>query len=663
MSKVFELRVEGGIGVVTFSVPGETMNTWSEVAFRSFNDVLSDLEQEKGLRGAIFISGKPDNFLAGANLKQLSQLESREEARQVIEQFLHSFNRLTALKFPTLAAVHGYCLGGGLEFALACTAIIAKEGKTSLIGLPECNVGLFPGGGGTQRLPRLIGYPAIELIVKGTMLPAAKAKELGILDRLVPPEADLLTEAKAFLEELLSGKFKLNRPTYDFSELDEKVELARQGLLKATRGRELPGPLGALKSIREGLKLSLAEGLVREKDNFIEVVLTNEAKGSINTFFLKTMTDKPKSLMTKGFVPKELKKLVVLGLGTMGRGIVVDSLRHTKIKVVAVDLPEALAPGKAAVEKVLAGMIEKKKLREPLEALMGRLEVVSGYGACRDADLIIEAVFEDLKLKEALYREVSSLAGPEVIIASNTSSIPINSMAPFVAHPERFAGLHFFSPVWLMQLVEIIRGKDTAQDTVDNLLNYAALIQKRPLVCGDYPGFVVNALLSPYIMLSLKYLEEGNSIEKIDQALRDFGMPVGPIQLIDGVGIDVPYKVSLGKGEVQETLRQVVESGRLGLRKSGRGFFLADGSVDPEVLPLIAARAPRELSPVEIRQGLLSAMVKVGKTLLDLGIVQDPKFIDVGMIWGVGFPADKGGPLKWSDLTGLSKELFGGNFY
>lgn len=663
MSKVFELKVADGIGVVTFNVPGETMNTWSEVAFTSFNEALTDLEQEKGLRGAIFISGKPDNFLAGANLKQLSRLESREEARQVIEQFLHSFNRLTALKFPTLAAVHGYCLGGGLEFALACTAILAKEGKTTMIGLPECNVGLFPGGGGTQRLPRLIGYPAIDLILRGTMLPAAKAHELGIVDRLIPPEGDLTGEARAFLEELIAGKVALKRPTHDFSEIDAAILLARQGMLKATRGRELPGPGGALRAIQEGLKVSLAEGLVIEKDVFVEVVLTNEAKGSINTFFLKTMTDKPKALMTKGFVPKELKKLVVLGLGTMGRGIVVDSLRHTKIKVVAVDLPEALAPGREGVEKILAGMIEKKKLREPLEDLMNRFDVLSGYDTCRDADLIIEAIFEDLKLKEALYRELSSIARPEAIIASNTSSLPINSMAAFVTHPERFGGLHFFSPVWLMQLVEIIRGDDTSQDTVDNLLHYAALIQKRPIVCRDYPGFVVNALLSPYIMLSLKYLEEGNSIEKIDKALTDFGMPVGPIRLIDEVGIDVPYKVSLGKGEIQQTLKNVVESGRLGLRKSGKGFFLADGSVDPEVLPLIAAGERREISPEEIRRGLLTEMVKVGKTLLDLGIVADPRFIDAGMIWGIGFPADKGGPLKWSDLTGLSKELCGRDFY
>ncbi len=663
MSEIFVLELEGNIGIVRFSVPGETMNTWSDLAFMSFNRVLTQIEEDKSLRGVIFISGKPDNFLAGANLKQLSQIASREEARHVMDQFHGSFDRLAALSIPTLAAVHGYCLGGGLEFALACRAIIARDGKTTLIGLPECNVGLFPGGGGTQRLPRLIGYPAVDLILNATMLPASRALELGILDRLVPSEADLLTEAKGFLADIITGKTVLKRPNQDLSQIDLVIAKARQQALQLSRGRELPGPMGALKSIQDGVKVSLAEGLIIEKENFVAVVLTNEAKGSINTFFLKTMTDKPKSLMTKGFTPKDINRLVVLGLGTMGRGIVVDTLRHTKMMVTAVDIPEALTAGREGVKKILQGMAEKKKLREPVDDLLSRLEVVSGYEACRKADMIIEAVFEDIKIKEAVYREVSALAGPEVIIASNTSSIPINSMAPFVLHPERFGGLHFFSPVWLMQLVEIIRGEKTGQNTLDNLLHYAALIQKRPIICRDYPGFVVNALLSPYIMLSLQYLEEGNSIEEIDSALTDFGMPVGPIQLIDSVGIDIPYKVALGKGEKQDTLKNMVAAGRLGLRKSGRGFFLPDGKADPEALPLIAKRPRRAMTAAEIRQGLLKEMVKVGKHLLELGIVTDPRFIDVGMIWGVGFPADSGGPMKWADLTGLSKELWGRNFY
>lgn len=665
MGKVFNLvREETGIVVITFDVVGEKMNTWTEDAFAGFDQVMRELETAKGCRGVVFISGKPGNFLAGANLKLISQIESAEEVRRTVDLFHGSFNRLSALGIPSVAAIHGHCLGGGLEFALACTGRIAKEGKTTLIGLPECNVGLFPGGGGTQRLPRLIGYGAFELILKGTMLPASKAYEMGIIDRLIPADGDLLMEAKSFLEAIIAGKADLKRPVQDFSQIDGVAEMAKAGILKATKGREIPAPILALKSMHDGLKLSLTEGLEVEKKNFIEVVLTKEAKGSINTFFIKGMTDKPQAMMTKGFVPKPLNKVAVLGFGTMGRGIIIDILRNTQLPVLVKDIPEALEPGKAFVRKILDGMAEKKRLKEPVDAILGRLSMTSDYiNAFSEADIIIEAVFEEIGVKKQVYGELSKWVREDCIVASNTSSIPITSMAPFVAKPERFGGIHFFSPVWLMQLVEVIRGEKTAQETIDNLLNFAGLIRKRPIVCIDNAGFVVNAMLFPNLINAFEYVEQGNAIEKVDRAMTRFGMPVGPIRLTDEVGIDIPYKALVGMGIRQDTLKNVVEAGRLGLKKSGKGFFLKDGSVDPEVLPLIAKRPPQEASEEEIQLGLLTTMVQVGRDLLDRKIVDDVRMIDVGIIWGLGYPADKGGPMKWADLTGLSQKLYGKNFY
>jgi 3-hydroxyacyl-CoA dehydrogenase/enoyl-CoA hydratase/carnithine racemase len=665
MGKIFDLKVEdGGIGVVRFDVAGDAMNTWTDKAFLSFDELMGELDRTPGITGLIFISGKPDNFFAGANLKMIGEIGKGEEARDMLNLFHGSFAKLNAFKFPSVAAIHGYCLGGGLEFALACTARVAKEGKSTLIGLPECNVGLFPGGGGTQRLPRLIGYGAIEMILKGTMLPAAKAYEAGVVDRLVPADGDLLAEAKKLVLEINAGTASLKRLTHDFSQIDAVADMARQGILKATKGRYIPGPFLALKSIQEGLKVSLEEGLKKEIDNFVEVVLTPQAKGSINTFFIKGMTDKPKTMMTKGFQPKPLNKIAVLGFGTMGRGIAIDILRNTQVPVLVKDIPEALEPGKAFVRKTLDGMAEKKRLKEPVDAVMGRLTVVSEYtDAFKDLDLVIEAVFEDINVKQQVYEELCKVVKDDCVIASNTSSIPIAAMAKFVTHPERFGGIHFFSPVWLMQLVEVIQGEQTSRETIDNLLNFSALIRKRPIVCRDNAGFVVNALLFPMLIETFRYLEEGNAIEKIDKAMLDFGMPVGPIRLTDEVGIDIPYKIFKGMGIRQETLANVVESGRMGLKKSGKGFFLKDGSVDPEVLPMIAKRAPRDLTPEQIQDGLLEAMVKTGKDLLERKVVDDVRMIDVGMIWGVGFPADKGGPMRWADLTGVSKKLFGKNFY
>ncbi|MBA4423173.1 MAG: hypothetical protein C0390_08755 [Syntrophus sp. (in: bacteria)] len=665
MGKVFNLvREETGIGVITFDVVGEKMNTWTEDAFSGFDQVMHELETTKGVRGVVFISGKPENFLAGANLKLISQIESADEVRGTIGLFHSSFNRLCAMGIPSVAAIHGHCLGGGLEFALACTGRIAKEGRTTLIGLPECNVGLFPGAGGTQRLPRLIGYGAFELILKGTMLPAAKAHEMGIIDRLIPANGDLLNAAKAFLEEIIAGEASLKRPAQDFSQIDSVAEMARAGILKATKGRELPAPMLALKSMHEGLKRSLAEGLEIEKRNFVEVVLTKEAKGSINTFFIKGMTDRPQAMMTKGFVPKPVNHVAVLGFGTMGRGIIIDILRNTQLPVLVKDIPEALEPGKAFVRKILDGMAEKKRLKEPVDVMMGRLSMTSDYiDAFKETDIVIEAVFEEIGVKRQVYGELSKCIREDCIVASNTSSIPITSMAPFVLKPERFGGIHFFSPVWLMQLVEVIRGEKTAQETIDNLLNFAGLIRKRPIVCRDNAGFVVNAMLFPNLINALTYIEEGNAIEKVDRAMTRFGMPVGPIRLTDEVGIDIPYKAFVGMGIRQDTLKNVVGAGRLGLKKSGKGFFLKDGSVDPEVLPLIAKRSPHERTEEGIQLGLLIAMIQVGKDLLDRKIVNDVRMIDVGIIWGLGFPADKGGPMKWADLIGLSKKLYGKNFY
>ena len=662
--KIFHLEKQGNIGVVTINVPGQVINTWTEEAVAAFLSLLEVLEKAGDLSGVVFISAKTGNFHAGADLNMLNKLTDKQETAKALDIFHGAFKRLAALTFPTLAAIEGQCLGGGMEFALACTARIAKNSKATIMGLPECSLGIFPGAGGTQRLPRLIGLPAIEPILRGTIFAVADAHKLGIVDKLIAEDQDLLTEAINLMNEIVSGKYVIERPVHDFSNIDQVAEIARQGVLKVTRGREIPGPMLAIKSIQDGLKVSLDQGLEIEKNNFVEAVLSNQAKGSIHTFFLKTMSDKPRSLMSKGFEPKPINKVAVLGFGTMGRGIVIDILRGTKLPVVVKDVAQALEPGKAFVRKILEGMAQKKKLKASVDDLMNRMIATPEYGDhFQDVDLVIEAVFEDIKVKEQVYAEICNAVSTDTIIATNTSSIPLDSMAKFVVRPERFGGLHFFSPVWMMQLVEVVRGAETSQETVDNLLNFVAALRKRPLVCRDNPGFVVNAVLFPYFMTAMEFLETGTTIEDIDRAFLQFGLPVGPIRLTDEVGIDLCFNVIKGRKLEQITLKNLVEAGRLGLKKSGKGFFLQDGKVDPEVLPLIFRKDERKTTAQDMQSRVLTDMVKVGQDLLNRGIVDDPRMIDIGMIWGVGFPADKGGPLKWADLTGLSRDLFGKNFY
>ncbi|MGC8907074.1 MAG: 3-hydroxyacyl-CoA dehydrogenase NAD-binding domain-containing protein [Desulfomonilaceae bacterium] len=662
--KVFRLSQDAGIGVVTIDAPGRPMNTWTEEAVTGFFALLDALEKNSALSAVIFVSGKPGNFHSGADLKLLETMDNKEETAKALDVFHTAFKRLAALPFPTVAAIEGHCLGGGLEFALSCTARIAKASKSTLLGLPECTLGIFPGAGGTQRLPRLIGIPAFELILKGTMFPAEKALELGVIDKLVPQEGDLLAEAIEFAKGIADSKVSLNRPTHDFSAIDQVAEFAKKEVLKVTRGREIPGPMMAIKAMQEGLKVSLDKGLEIEKNLFVEVILTPEAKGSIHTFFLKTMSDKPRSMVRKDFTPRPINKIGMLGFGTMGRGIVIDILRNTTIPVIVKDVEQAWEPGLAFIKKILEGMAAKKKLKAPVEDLLARVSFAKEFGPeWGEVDLVIEAVFEDLKVKEQVYTEISRCVSDQCIIATNTSSIPLHKMQPYVSNPTRFGGLHFFSPVWLMQLVEVVKGDQTSPDTVDNLVSFAASIRKRPIICKDNPGFVVNAVLFPYFMDALSFLESGTPIEAVDEAFVKFGMPVGPIRLLDEVGIDVGYNVIKGRGLEQETLKRVVEDGRLGLKKSGKGFFLADGSVDPSVLPLIVIKETKKLSQEDMQMKVLTDMVTVGKDLLDRGIVTDPRMVDIGMIWGTGYPPEKGGPLKWSDLIGLSEKLFGKNFY
>ncbi len=664
--KVFNFELENGIGIVTMDVPGQQMNTWTEEALNEFFDLIVTLEAKEGLKGIVLISGKQHNFHSGANLKFLEQFQNRQELSEALDRTHRAFNRLEQARFPSVAAIHGHCLGGGYELALACTARVAKESKTTLIGLPECLVGLFPGGGGTQRLLRLIGYPAFELILSGKYLTAGQAYEQGMIDGLVKPDDDLLSEAKALLISVIEEKAELKRPMIDFSEVDSVAETARKQALKATRGRELPGPMLAIKAMQQGAKLPLDKGLEVEKGLFMDVALSREAKGSIHTFFLKTETDRPLSKLPRGFEAKPINKAAILGFGTMGRGIAIDILTRMSIPLVVKDTPQALENGQKFLQKILGGMAEKNRLKVPVDDLMNLLIPITGFNEeFNDVDLVVEAVYEDPKVKENVYTELMNHISENCLVASNTSTIPISKMSVSVDKPERFAGAHFFSPVWKMELLEIIRGKESSDDTIFNLVSFAAAIKKRPVICKDNPGFIVNAMLLPYFLKIYELLEKGVSIELIDRSMTAFGMPVGPIRLIDEIGIDVHYKAFHALGlHPPKILENVIKDGRYGLKKSGKGFFLEDGSVDPGVLSLIEVKEDsREFTMEEVQDEFYGALVKKAIELLEESIVDDPKDIDVAMIWGVGFPPDKGGPLKWADLTGMSGKLFGNSFY
>jgi len=421
----------------------------------------------------------------------------------------------------------------------------------------------------------------------------------------------------------------------------------------------------AIRSIRDGVKVDLKKALELEIKYFAECVQSNQAKGSIHTFFLRNITDKPRGMMSKGFQPKEIKKAAVIGLGSMGQGIVIDILRQMQIPVVVKDNPEALESGREFIYKTLSGMAEKKRLKSPVNDLMALLTVTSEYSDdFKDVDMAAESVSENTKVKKAVYGELCNIVPDDCILASITSSIPITELAMGVKNPGRFIGCHFFSPVWRMELLEIIKGKETSRDTIDNLLNFSAAIRKRPIICHDNPGFIVNAILFSMLQNAFDMLEKGVAIEQLDKAMESYGMSVGPVKLLDEVGIDIPYNVMKANNmKIHATFENIIKDGRYGLKKGGRGLFLKDGRVDPDVLPLILIKEKHSMSDEEIQDAFFTAMLKTSKELLDKKVVENPYHIDIGMIWGAGFPFDKGGPLKWADLIGKSSELFGKTFY
>lgn len=663
MGQIFTCDITDGIAVVGIDDPGDVVNTWTEAAVKEFGQTLADLEaRQQELKGVIFISGKKSHFHAGANLKLLENIDFKSLS-EFVSVLNALFVRLEDLGLPTLAAIDGQCMGGGYEFALAVTARIATDARATMIGLPECNVGVIPGGGGTQRLPRLIGNDAIQMILAGQIVPAQKALALGMVDRLAADGTDLLTQARAFLDEIIAGTAALKRTEPDFSKLDDVIAMAKAGMIKATRGREIPGPMLALKAMQNGLKAGLKDGLAMEQECFFEAYQAPERKGMINTFFLKTHSDKPLDLVPKDASIKPLNRFAVLGLGTMGRGIVIDILKNTGKPVLVKDLPEAVDLGMAFIHKILSGMAEKGRLKGSVDDLMHLITPVSSFTeAFKEVDCVIEAVFEDPAVKDQVFADLCAVVPNDCIIASNTSSLPVDRLSQTVRNPARFAGAHFFSPVWMMQLLEVIRGKDTSDDTIYTLLALCAKLKKRPVVCRDYPGFVVNAMLRPYFLAAFNLVEQGVPINQIDQAMMSFGLPVGPIRLIDEAGIDIVAKALAER--IPQSLANVYQAGRLGRNKNGKGFYAKDGSVDPEVLPLINPHGLKmELDAAEIQNQLFPPFVETGKVLLDKRIVDDPRAIDIGAIWGIGFPADKGGPMKWADITNLSSKLFGTTFY
>jgi 3-hydroxyacyl-CoA dehydrogenase / enoyl-CoA hydratase / 3-hydroxybutyryl-CoA epimerase / enoyl-CoA isomerase len=667
------LDIRDRLAVITFDLPGSKANTLGQAVLAEFEQIVAQLEARTDLDGVILQSGKPGMFIAGADLKELAMLRDEATKRVVIQRGLDMIARFEKLPCPTVALIDGACMGGGLEVALGFDYRLCGSNPKAELGFPEVKVGLIPGWGGTQRLTRIVGpSQAAEMICSGEPIKPSRARELGLIFDAVPSEK-LLAEAQRLLAwSRQSGNWrearKRKQQPVGLSEdqLSFTFAVARAQVLAKTKG-QLPAPLAALEAIVKGCNLPLDAGLKIETDKFVPLVGSLISRNLIAVFFMNQRLAKDTGVADAILQPKPIQRVGVIGAGIMGAGIAGAHLRRG-LPALMLDVAEpALAKGVAAITKSLQGRVEigRSTPAEMLQALT-LLNTTQKLAMLSDRDLVIEAVVENEDVKTKLYRELHSILTDDVILASNTSTISITRMAAAWKNPAHFAGMHFFNPVDRMQLVEVIRGEKTNDQTVVTLVAHAKKIGKSPIVIRDCPGFLVNRILFPYMNEAYALLEEGADTRTIDKVATAFGMPMGPITLSDVVGLDtalyagmVVNRAFADRAKNTRIVGELVKAGRLG-QKSGAGFYsYAKGSRgvdDPALAPILekCRTAQRKIAPEEITDRLFLAMLVEASLVLSEGIVRDPADVDLGLLLGIGFPAFRGGLLRWADSEGLA---------
>ncbi|MBO1106802.1 fatty acid oxidation complex subunit alpha FadJ [Plesiomonas shigelloides] len=668
----FSLTVrDDGVGVLTMDVPSDSVNTLKAEFGEQIRAILSDLKNRNDVRGLVLISGKTDSFVAGADISMLAACRSADEAATLSRQGHAVMAELEALPFTVVAAIHGACLGGGLELALACHARVCTEHDKTQLGLPEVQLGLLPGSGGTQRLPRLIGVAkALDLMLTGRSVRAKSARKMGLVDDVVPPS--ILLQAAA--ELALKPKPKRSKPGGAMGWLLEGNSAGRnlvfnqatKQTLSKTRGN-YPAPEKILDVVRCGLEKGMAAGLEAEAREFGELVMTPESAALRSIFFATTEMKKAREA---GATPLPLKSIGVLGGGLMGGGIAFVTASKAGLPVRIKDVASAGINHALRYSYDILNKRVKKKILLPAQMQKQMLMLSGGldYTAFAERDLVVEAVFEDLKLKQKMVADVEQHCRVDTVFASNTSSLPIGQIAAQAQRPENVIGLHYFSPVDKMPLVEVIPHAGTSAQTIATTVEFARKQGKTPIVVADQAGFYVNRILAPYMNEAARCLLAGDSIEHIDAALMDFGFPVGPITLLDEVGIDVGAKISpilqeaLGERfAAPDAFSALLKDDRKG-RKNGRGFYLYGKKMrkgkklpDTSVYKVLGVQPSTNQDPQELAERCVLMMLNEAARCLDEGIIRSPRDGDIGAIFGIGFPPFLGGPFRYMDRIGAAQ--------
>ncbi len=692
MSSPYALSTEivSGVAIITIDLPGEPVNKFNRAVKDEFVALFDRLERDLNVRAAVLISGKKDSFIAGADIEEFLEIKTSEEAQRLSQEGQLLLDSIENQRTPLVVAIHGACMGGALELSLAADYRIATDHPKTVLALPEVQIGLIPGAGGTQRLPKLIGVrAALDIILTGKNVRAKKAMKIGLVDELVHPSI-LKSIAIQRANEIAEGTRKHERHKGGVTGflLDENpagrrvvLKKAREETMKKTRGN-YPAPLAAIDAVAAGYSGGASHGYREESRLFGEMAMTQVSRQLISIFFATTALKKDTGVeLPEGVTPEimPIEKVGILGAGFMGAGIASVAIQQgTLVRMKDADHGR-VAKGFAAVREVVKERLVKRQITRvefaDTMALLGGTSDYSGFG---NVDLVIEAVFEDINVKHEVLREVEAELHPSAIFASNTSTIPITQIAEVAQRPDRVLGMHFFSPVHKMPLLEVITTEQTDPDVTATVVAYGKKLGKTVIVVKDGPGFYVNRILTPYINEAGRLLDQGASIDAVDHALLDFGFPVGPITLVDEVGLDVGSKAGKIMHEAfgerfapPSSMQAVVAAGRLG-RKAKKGFYLYDedgkkGEVDASVYTLLAPAARvtastsgqsqtrAEMSAAEIQQRTILPMLNEAARCLDEGVIRSPRDGDIGAVFGIGFPPFRGGPFRYMDQLGVAE--------
>lgn len=663
------------IALLTFDLPDRGANILSRAIMEELSQHLDQLSQRSDLAGVIVTSAKPNIFIAGADINEFAASMSVDPERtyEMCRFGQNLFGRLHQSPWVSVAAIHGTCLGGGTELALGCDRRVVSDSPRTEIGLPEVKLGIYPGWGGTVRLSRLVGLGnAVKIITSGSSIGPPKALALGLADDVVPAD-DLVAAAIRIVREeqqtrayLADRKRRAKAITISETELGFLGATASAYIQSETKG-QYPAPLAALEALMGGAMVDAEAALEIEARGMAQLFGTPVNAALINVFLLTDRNKKDSGVEGDGPQPRKLQSASVIGAGIMGSGIAAANLKRGLTVKLNDANAEALEKGASAVlDEVSFDKETRTKDVERAVHYAGHLRATTSSDELLDSDIIIEAVVENLELKRKIFAGLEEKLPATTILASNTSTLPITQMAAQLKHPERFVGIHFFNPVRKMKLVEVIRGEKTSDETAATAVAYAKHLGKFPIVVNDGPGFLVNRLLFPYMNEATQLLQDGVEMKRIDKIATRFGMPMGPIALYDMVGIDTSfyagrtmYDAFPERTLVSPILPALIKKDRLG-KKKGAGFFSYQNKrgkpeIDQEAISLIAKYVDppvRKIDDAEVEHRLILPMLLEATRALAEEVVRDPRDVDLGLIFGIGFPPFKGGLLFWADQVG-----------